>query len=73
MKFTPKVKVQAELYLDSLVARRDAASLQIIFCMVNENAPAHLQTLKPKMRSEVHVASIRNTTSKTLDQPKVWL
>ncbi len=41
--------------------------------MVNENAPAHLQTLNPKMFSEVHSASTRNATSKTLDQPKVRL
>ncbi len=72
-KFTPKVKVREELLLDSLAARCDAASLQIMYRMVNENAPAHLQTLKPKMHSEVHGASIRNATSKTLNQPKVWL
>ncbi len=41
--------------------------------MVNENAPAHLQTLKPKMHSEIHGASTRNATSKTLDKPKVRL
>ncbi len=71
IKFTPKVKVREELQLDSLAARHDAASLQIMHRMVNENAPAHLQTLKPKMHSEVHGASTRNPTCKTLDQPKV--
>ncbi len=70
MKFTPKAKVQEELQLDSLPTRRDAASLQIMHYMVNENVPANLQTHKPKMRSEVHGARTRNATSKTLDQPK---
>ncbi len=41
--------------------------------MVNENAPAHLQTLNPKMRSQVHVASTRNATNKTSSQPKFRL
>ncbi len=72
MKFTPKVKVREELQLDSLAATRDAASLQIMHRMVNENAPAHLETLKPKM-SGIHGASTRNAISKILDQPKVWL
>ncbi len=56
-----------------MAARRDAASLQIKHCMVNENAPVHLQTLKLKMHSEAHGASTRNATSKTTDQSKVWL
>ncbi len=73
MKFTPKVKVREELQLDSLVARCDAASLQIMHRIVNKNAPAHLQTLKPKMLSEVHGVNTRNATSKTLGQPKVRL
>ncbi len=59
--------------MDSLAARHDDASLQIMHRIVNGNALDHLQTLKPKMRSEVHGASTRSATSKTLDQPKVWL
>ncbi len=61
------------LQLDSLAARCDAASLQMMHRMANENAPAHLQTLKPKMCREVHGASTRNANSKTLNQPKVRL
>ncbi len=71
MKFSLKVNVREELQLDSLAGRRDAASLQIMHRMVN--APAHLQTLKLKMCSDVHGASTRNATSKTLDQPKILL
>ncbi len=41
--------------------------------MVNENAPAHLQTLKPKMRNEVHGARSKNADSQTQDQHKVQL
>ncbi len=33
MKFTSKVKVWDELQLDSLAARHDAASLQIMHCI----------------------------------------
>ncbi len=73
MKFIPKVRVQEEVQLNSLATRHDVASLQIIYHMVNENTPAHLQTIKSKMRSDSHVASTRKATSKTLDQPKVWL
>ncbi len=53
--------------IGQFAARRDAASLQIMHCMVNENTPSHLQTLKPKLYSDVHGASIRNATSKTND------
>ncbi len=73
MKFTPKVKFQEEVQLNSLIARHDAASLQVMHCIVNENAPAYLQTLKLKMYSEIHSASNRKATNKSLDPPKVRL
>ncbi len=34
---------------------------------MNDSAPTNLQTLKPKMPSEIHGPSSRNATSKTLD------
>ena len=73
MKYTPKTNVNAELQLDSLATRRKASSLQIMHRMVNDNVPEHLQTLKPRLRREVHSTGTRNTTNKTLDQPKVRL